>query len=83
MPSGIIFNVLRGSKAEGHANMKDLIWITIPYIGRLYVQRDTITLSRFGWEVLEGPGHTTEYLLHLGRLRVYLTPATSLAAETR
>ena len=83
MPSGIIFNVLRGSKAEGHANMKDLIWITIPYIGRLYVQRDTITLSRFGWEVLEGPRHTKDYLLSMGSLRVHLTPASLLATEGR
>ncbi len=83
MPTGIVINVLRGSKAEGHANMKDLIWITIPYIGRLYVQLDTITLSRFGWEVLGGPSHTTEYLLSIGRLRVYLTSSSLVAAEGR
>lgn len=83
MPSGIVFNVLRGSTTEGHANMKDLIWITIPHVGRLYVQRRPYTLGRIEWEVLVGPGDAKEYLLHLGRLRVYLTPASALAAERR
>lgn len=81
MPIGIVCNVLRGSAIEGHANMKDLLWVTIPYMGRVYMQSDAITRMRISWEELEGPRNTKEYLLCLGRLRVYFTPASLVAAE--
>ncbi|WP_296765950.1 hypothetical protein [Sediminimonas sp.] len=60
--------------------MTDLIHITIPFLGRLYAQRDTITLRRVECAVLHGPSGK-EYLLCLGRLRVYLTPPRVIAAE--
>ncbi|OWY12324.1 hypothetical protein B6V72_14610 [Thioclava sp. F34-6] len=62
--------------------MTDLIYITLPFLGRIYAQRDTITLRQYAWEVLSS-ANGNEYLLSLGSLRVYLVPARVVAAERR
>ena len=80
MQSGITFKALRRSNQQGHAHMEDLQFLTFPYIGRIYIQRDRITPRSFGREVLVSRCGT-EYLFYLGSLRVYLTPDSALAAE--
>lgn len=59
--------------------MKDLIFLTIPYLGRFYVQRDTITLRRWELENLTGPLAASGFCAYA--LRVYLTPEASSRAE--
>ena len=62
--------------------MTDLIYITLPLLGRIYAQRDTLTTPRLSVELL----HSTagrELLLCCGCLRLYLTPASALASEGR
>lgn len=60
--------------------MKELLDINIPVFGCLYTQWDTITLSRVEIEALE-PDTGGEYLICLGRLRIYVTSAKALADE--
>lgn len=62
--------------------MTDLLQLTIPILGRVYAQRDTVTTRRIEWQALPSP-NGTEYLLCLGSLRVYLTPTHVVAAERR
>lgn len=54
--------------------------LTIPFAGRIYINRDLITLSRYTVEVLHSPCGR-ELLLCCGSLRVYLTPTSSLTNE--
>ena len=60
--------------------MTDILYLPIPFLGRIYAQRDTLTTRRFEWKVLHG-SNGREYLLCLGSLRVYLTPAHVVAVE--
>lgn len=62
--------------------MTDLFHITIPFVGRIYAQRDRITVARYSVEALR-KGCGKEVLLCLGQFRLYLTPASSIAAEGR
>lgn len=62
--------------------MTDLFHITLPLLGRIYAQRDTVTTPRLSVELLHSPSGR-ELLLCCGRLRLYLTPASSLASEGR
>lgn len=60
--------------------MTELIHLTIPFVGRIYVQHDTITSKRYSSEMLR-PSCGRELLLCCGRLRLYITPSSSLANE--
>lgn len=82
MQIGISFRALRRQKQLGHANMTDILYLPIPFLGRIYAQRDTVTTRRFEWEVLNG-SNGREHLLCLGSLRVYLTPAHVVGVEGR
>lgn len=82
MQSGIDLNTLRRSINQGHASMIDLFFLTVPFIGRIYVQWDTITQPRLTAEQLTSPAGR-ELLLCCGCLRVYLTPSSTLTAERR
>lgn len=62
--------------------MTDLIYLNIPFLGRIYAQRDTVTTPRLSAERLQS-SCGKEWLLCCGSLRVYLTPAATLAAEGR
>lgn len=62
--------------------MTDLIFLTIPFLGRVYAQRDTITVPQLSIQQLHAPCGK-EWLLCWGSLRVYLTLEDSLAAERR
>ena len=62
--------------------MKSLFSLTVPFLGRIYAQRDTSTPPRLAAELLQSPCGR-EMLLYCGRLRLYLTPAAALAAERR
>lgn len=62
--------------------MTDLIHLTIPLIGRVYIQHDTITLCRWELERLRAPWGD-ELLLCCGRIRLYLTHASTIRAEGR
>lgn len=62
--------------------MTDLRFLTLPFIGRIYAQWDTITTPRLTAEPLTSPAGR-ELLLCCGRLRVYLTPSSALAVERR
>lgn len=80
MQIGMVINALRRRHKLGHANMTDILYLPIPFLGSIYAQRDTVTTRRIKWEVLHGP-NGREYLLCLGTLRVYLTPAHVVAVE--
>ncbi len=60
--------------------MTNFIQLTLPFIGRIYAQRNTVTKPRLAVEVLSSPCGK-ELLLCCGSLRVYLTPSPVLAAE--
>ena len=62
--------------------MTDLLFLTVPFIGRIYAEWDTITTPRLAAEPLTSPSGR-ELLLCCGRLRVYLTPRSALVAERR
>lgn len=62
--------------------MTDLIYLTIPFLGRIYAQRDTVTKPRLSAEPLYS-SCGREWLLCCGSLRVYLTPTATLASEGR
>ncbi len=74
-------NVMRDTAIEGHATMTNLFSFTFPYVGRLFAQRDTVTLQRYALEALDGPNTAREFLLCLGALRLYFTPASALRRE--
>lgn len=82
MQSGIDLKTLRRSHKQGHASMTDLIFLTVPFIGRFYAQWDRITQPRLTAELLTSPAGR-ELLLCCGRLRVYLSPRSALVAERR
>lgn len=54
--------------------MTNLIHLSIPLLGTVFAQRDTVTLSRFSAETLTSASGR-ELLLCMGSLRVYLTPS--------
>lgn len=56
------------------------LFFTIPFVGRVYAHRDTITTARLSVETLYSPPGK-EWLLCCGSLRTYFTPAATLAAE--
>ncbi|MGY9046784.1 hypothetical protein P775_15055 [Puniceibacterium antarcticum] len=60
--------------------MTDLIYMNIPFVGRLYAQHDTLTMYRWETETLTS-SCGREYLLCCGRLRIYWTPASTLRSE--
>lgn len=62
--------------------MTNLFSLSIPFVGRIFAQRDTVTTPRLSAERLHSASGG-ELLLCCGWLRVYLTPASSLASERR
>lgn len=62
--------------------MQNLIHINLPFFGRIFLQLDRITIPRVSAEQLTTPCGK-ELLLCLGSLRLYLTPASVVAAERR
>lgn len=56
--------------------------ITLPFLGRITIMRDTITMRRWTFETLEGPTpERPEAVVCLGTIRVYLTPWRSLSGR--
>ena len=58
------------------------LFFTVPFLGRIYAHRDTVTTARLSVETLHSPPGK-EWLLCCGSLRIYFTPAAALAAEGR
>jgi hypothetical protein len=53
--------------------MRDLFHLTLPFVGSIYAQFDTLTLPRWEVEDVSGPAGS-EWLICCGSLRIYLTP---------
>ena len=58
------------------------LFFTVPFLGRIYAHRDTVTTARLSVETLHSPPGK-EWLLCCGSLRIYFTPAAALAGEGR
>lgn len=58
--------------------MTNLLHLSIPLLGTVFAQRDTITRPRFAAKTLSSAAGR-ELLLCMGSLRVYLTPLPSRA----
>ena len=54
--------------------MTDLIYLTIPSVGRIYIQHGTVTIKQWSSEVMASTAGKELYLC-CGRMRIYLTPA--------
>lgn len=57
--------------------MTNLACITVPVLGRVLAQWDSITTPHLAAELLTGP-QGSELCLRAGRLHVYLTPWAAL-----
>jgi hypothetical protein len=80
MQTGIDTKTLRCSTQRGHATMTDLIYLTIPSVGRIYIQHGTVTIKQWSSEVMASTAGKELYLC-CGRMRIYLTPASTLRNE--